>query len=55
MARWEVRCIYTVEIEAETEDEAVEIAESLVKADTHPSYEYEVECVDNAYYWRRQD
>lgn len=54
MARWKVKCIYNVEIEAETEDEAIEIAESLVKADTHPDFEYEIESIDNTYYWRKQ-
>lgn len=46
MSRWEVDCIYTVEVDAETEEEAMEIAESLVKADTHPSFYYNVRFVD---------
>lgn len=41
MSRWEIQCIYSIEIEAETEEEACEIGESLFHSDTHPSISVE--------------
>lgn len=41
--KWVVNCYCTIEVEADTPEEAEREAESILKADTHPWFEYEAE------------
>lgn len=46
MKTWEVNASISVEVEAETEEEALEIAEDLIRAETHLSLNYTADLID---------